>query len=196
MKLYYAPNTRAGLCRWLLEEAAIPYELEFIDLSKPRPAWYRRIHPHARVPALVDGDVTLHESAAICMYIADKVPERGLAPPVGTTDRGRYYQWIVYSVVTASEPFSKVLLHTVLLPESKRRQETARKAREKWVAVADVLSEAVKGRAFLLGDRLTAADVLVGGVLFGAAGVGLLASHEELIRYVESLAARPAFQRS
>ncbi|MET0152909.1 MAG: glutathione S-transferase N-terminal domain-containing protein, partial [Candidatus Binatia bacterium] len=83
MKLYYARQTRASRARWMLEEIGEPYELVRLDLSKgehKRPE-YLKIHPHGAVPALVDGETAMFESAAICAYLADKFPAKGFAPP-------------------------------------------------------------------------------------------------------------------
>ena len=102
MKLYYAPQTRAGRVRWMLEEIGAPYELVRLDMSKGdhKKPEYMKIHPHGAVPALADGDLAMFESAAICAYLADKFPEKRLAPPVGTPPRGLYYQWMIYSMAT------------------------------------------------------------------------------------------------
>ena len=81
MKLYFAPRTRAVRARWLLEELGVPYELIKLDLARQEnttPA-YLAVHPLGEVPALVDGDVTLLESLAICLHLADRFPEKHLA---------------------------------------------------------------------------------------------------------------------
>ena len=80
MKLYYTPRTRSSRPRWMLEELEIPYELVRVDLSagEHRKPEYLAINPYGAVPALVDGEVKLFESAAICAYLADKHPDRGL----------------------------------------------------------------------------------------------------------------------
>src|SRR5216684_3336120 len=88
MQLYFAPRTRASRPRWLLEELEVPYELVKLDLSKQesRTPAYLALHPFGEVPVLVDGDVTLFESSAICLYLADRFPEKRLAPSLGSPD--------------------------------------------------------------------------------------------------------------
>jgi glutathione S-transferase len=198
LTLYYAPGTRAFFCRWLLEEAELPYEVVRLERNDRGygDAAYRHIHPHGRVPALVDDGQALHESAAICIYIADKVPEKRLAPPVGTAARGLYYQWIVYAAVTAGAPLGRVVLHTAMLPPDRRMNDSAERGRRAWREVAEILSAAVTGRDFIVGDHLTAADVMIGGTLLGAAGAGLLVGAPELDRYVSGLSQRAGFQRA
>jgi len=92
LTLYYSPQSRAIRPRWLLEEIGVPYELKRLNLQagEQKKPGYLKINPNGTVPALVDGDLALFESAAICQYLADKFPEKRLAPPVGTPERGRY----------------------------------------------------------------------------------------------------------
>ncbi len=198
MKLYYSPQTRAVRPRWLLEEIGAPYEIVSLDLQKGehKKPDYMKIHPHGAVPALVDGDLAMFESAAICMYLADKFPEKKLAPAVGTPARGLYYQWVVYTMATLEPPVVDVFLHTVMLPEAERSPAVVEKARATFATVAGVLSNALAGRTFILGDQFSAADVLVGGTLGWASFMGLLADHPTLQAYAQRLSERPAFQRA
>ena len=198
MKLYYSPQTRAARPRWMLEEIGAPYELARLDLSKGehKTPEYLRIHPHGAVPALVDGDLTLIESAAICMYLADKFPEKKLAPPVGTPARGLYYQWMLYSMATVEPPLLAVFLNTVMLPEAERSAAAVDKGRTQFADVARVLTNALSGRTFILGEQFSAADVMIGGMLGWAAMMGMLGDLPVLQAYLGRLRERPAFQRA
>ena len=100
MKLYYAPQTRAIRPLIMLEELAVPYEIVLIDFKggEHKSVEYRKIHPHGQLPALQDGTLTMFESAAICAYLADKFPDKQMAPALGTIERGMYYQWMFYSM--------------------------------------------------------------------------------------------------
>jgi len=198
MKLYYSPQTRAGRPRWLLEEIGAPYEIVSLDLQKGehKKPDYMKIHPHGAVPALVDGDLALFESAAICMYLADKFPDKKLAPPLGTPARGLYYQWMLYSMATLEPPVLEVFLNTVMLPEAERSAAAVEKARTSFAVVAKVLSNALTGRDFILGEQFSAADVMIGSTLAWAGFMGLLADHPALQAYAKRLSERPAFQRA
>jgi len=198
MKLYHAPRSRSVRPRWLLEEIGTPYELVTLDLAKNEqktPA-HLAVHPHGAVPALVDGDVRLIESAAICAYLADKFPDARLAPPAGTPARGLYYQWLVYAIATLEPPVLQVFLNTMRLPEAERSPAAAAEGRTRFGEVAAVLERALGSKPFLLGDRFTAADVMIGSTLAWAQAFGLLEGHPILQDYVGRLAARPAFQRA
>jgi glutathione S-transferase len=198
MKLYYYPQTRATRPRWLLEELGAPYELARVDLStgEQKGPEYRKIHPHGVVPALVDGNVTIFESSAICAYLADKFPEKELAPRAGSPERGLYYQWMVYAIATAEPPVLKVFLNTVRLPEEQRSSATADEGRAQFSEVSSVLSLALDGKPFLLGDRFTAADVMIGSIVGWARSLRLLEDAPVLKDYSRRLVERPAYKRA
>lgn len=192
MKLYYAPKTRAGRPRWMLEELAVPYELQRLDLKAgehKKPA-YLEIHPHGAVPALTDGDVTLFESAAIVMYLADKFEARGLAPKPGTPARGTYYQWIVYGMATV-EP----LIVRAATPPEKTTPHALDEARTRFAECARVLDRALDGKDYLLGT-FSAADIVIGGNLIWAKFLGLVQGYPTLEAYVKRLGEREASRRA
>ncbi len=198
LKLYYARMTRAGRPRWMLEEIGAPYELVRLDLSKGehKKPEYLKIHPHGSVPALVDGGHALFESAAICAYLADKFPEKHLAPPAGTPERGLYYQWLVYSMATMEPPVLKIFLNTRMLPEEKRLPALVEEGKTQWQLVGRTLEDALAGKEYLVGGQFTAADLMVASIAGWAKVLGLLEGFPTLFDYVARLAQRPAFQRA
>ena len=198
IKLYHSRQSRSVRPRWLLEEIGAPYELVTLDMQKGEhktPA-YMKVHPHGAVPALVDGDLQLFESAAICAYLADKFPEKRLAPPVGTPARGLYYQWMVYSIATLEPPVIDVFMHAAMLPETERKPAVLEAARKKFGDVATVLEQALGTRPFLLGEQFTAVDVMIGSTLGWAQMLGLLEGKKTLQEYVQRLSERPASQKA
>ncbi|MCX8071733.1 MAG: glutathione S-transferase family protein [Candidatus Binatia bacterium] len=198
MKLYHAPRTRSVRPRWLLEELGVPYELVRLDLGQKehkRPE-YLAIHPHGTVPALVDGNLALMESSAICMYLADKFADKGLAPAPGTQERGLYYQWMVYAVATLEPPLIQIFQHTMNLPESERSPKALQEGQEKFREVARVLSDALEGKQFLVGNKFSAADIMIGSTLVWAQLMGLLGDQPTLAAYVQRLLERPACQKA
>ena len=198
LKLYHSSQSRSVRPRWLLEEIGAPYQLVRLDMSKQehKTPEYKRIHPHGAVPALVDGDLAMFESAAICAYLADKFPDAQLAPAVGTPERGRYYQWMVYSIATLEPPVIDIFMNTVMLPEAERSAQTVEKARAKFAEVAKVLENTLGSKPFLLGERFSAADVMIGSSLVWGQFLGLLNGRTVLAEYAQRLAARPAHQRA
>lgn len=198
MKLYYVPMSRAGRPRWLLEELGVPYELVRLDVAAGanRQPEYLAINPLGHVPTLVDGKTVIYESLAICLYLADKYPERELAPPASSPARGPYLQWAVFSMVTLEQAVEQYYEHTVHLPNAERVALRATAARRHFDEAARVITAALGGREYLVGDHFTVADLMVGSVLAWGRSLGLLAEHSALEVYGKRLATRPAARRA
>lgn len=200
MKLYDAtmPGTRGTRVRWMLEELGVPYETKALDFRKgeTRAPEYLEIHPHGKVPAFeIDGE-PLIESSAICMHLADLHPERGLAPKLGTPERARWYQWMVYAPAMLDEPLVDRIFHTVLLPPEKRRPELVTKADAAWKVSAAFLEKTLSKQDYLTGSAFTAADVVVGYDVALAGNMGMLEGYPALQAYLGRLSSRPAFAKA
>jgi glutathione S-transferase len=194
--LYHSPRSRSVRPRWLLEEVGAAYDLVTVDLAGQRSEAHRRVHPHGQVPALVDGDLALIESAAICLHLADKFPAAALAPPLGTPERARYYQWVVYAIGTLEPPVLQVFMHAVQLPEAERSAAQLAAGRARFAEVAAVIADGLGNGPYLLGAPFTAADIMIGSTLAWASFMGLLDAQPALGAYVERLMQRPAYQRA
>lgn len=198
MKLYFVPKTRATRPRWMLEELGVPYELKVLNVAQGENKLpeYLSVHPLGSVPALEDGDVKLFESAAICQYLADKFPEKGLAPKPGTPERGEYYTWMMFCMTTVEPPLTDIFYNTVMLPEAQRNAATAEKGRKRFAEVARVLEARVGGREFLVGDSFTAADLLLSSMIGWAGMMGVTSDFPVLQEYARRHLARPAAKRA
>jgi glutathione S-transferase len=132
------------------------YERVRLDLSageQKSPA-FRAINPMAKVTALTDGTLAVAESGAICAYVAEAHPEAGLAPPVGDPARGRYLQWLFFSPGCVEPAYLTRSANVQVRPEAAGFGEFDR--------VFDVLEGSVAKSPFLLGERFSAADVMIG----------------------------------
>ncbi len=201
MKLHHAPQTRSGRPRWLLEELGVPYEIVPVNITDPAFPGpdYLKLHPLGRVPVLEDDDGTvIFESAAICAHLADKHLDKGLAPPPGTPERARYFQWLFFATTELEVPCIDIFESTLnaLAPDAADAQKAGERARKDWNAAAAVLEAAIKGNEGLLGARFSAADVVIGSILVWGKFMGLLEGFPELQAYVKRLGARPANKRS
>jgi glutathione S-transferase len=176
----------------MLEELGIPYEIVAVDLDAKAnlEPGYLRVHPLGQVPALVDGDVTVFESIAICMYLADKYSERGLAPPVPSPLRAPYFQWLLFCASTIEPAIGRSSQHGGEVTEAERE-----KARARFAEAAEVLARTLGTGEHMLGDRFSTVDVVLGSTLNWARSVGLLEGRDVLSRYVERLLGRPAARR-
>ncbi|HUB64061.1 MAG TPA: glutathione S-transferase family protein [Methylocella sp.] len=191
MKLYWAPRTRSLRALWVLEEAGISYERVKLDLmaGDQKNADFRAINPMAKVPALTDGPVAVAESGAICAYVAEAVPQAGLAPPLGDPSRGRYLQWLFFSAGCIEPAYLTKFANIPVEPRMASFGDFDR--------VFDVLEAAVAPGPWLLGERFSAADVMIGLDLhFGIDIFKLVPPRPVLRAYVDRCLARPALQRA
>ncbi|MEH2432854.1 MAG: glutathione S-transferase family protein [Nostoc sp.] len=202
MKLYYIPTTRAVRPRWLLEEMGIAYDLVRVNMNMTKQPEYKELHPHRKVPVLVDGSVTIFESAAICAYLADKYIDLRFAPLPDSPERAYYHQWLFYAAVTLEPPVEHYMFNVLPnLPEKLLpgfvRLETSKQESQQWFdRVAEPLREVLVGRNYLVANRLTAADIITGGVLLWAKKLGMLLDNDPLSEYINGLMQRPAFIRA
>ena len=193
MRLYYRPRTgRPMRVAWALEEIGAPYEAVRVTAAEAATPEHRARHPLCRVPALeLDGEV-LFESTALVLALADRYPGAELIPEPGSPERGLVYQWSLAAMTELERAVSDHLVGRATL-------DTARSlgGRERYGAPAAMFEAALAGREFLVGEALTVADIVAGGVASLARWGGML--HDGLPAlgaYVERLSARPAFQRA
>jgi glutathione S-transferase len=198
MKLYFNSFSRATRVRWILEELGMPYELVTVDFSKGEHKHpdYMRVHPLGLVPAIEDNGFKMFESAALVMHLADQHPEKGLAPAVGTKERGEYYQWILFAMTEAEPPLVRILEHTRLLPEDQRQPAVIEQASKRFKTAINVVQNRLQGRDYLFSNTFTAADVVMGGVVNFANFLGQLGDHPGLQAYLKRLKERPAARKS
>jgi glutathione S-transferase len=190
LTLYHAAPSRSSIVLWMLEELGEPYRLELLNLKagdqlKPP---YLAVNPMGKVPALVDGGAVITEVAAICCYLADTYPNAGLAPAIGDPGRGRYLKWMFWGP-SSFEP--AVIDHHL-------KRQAGPRAMMGWIdyeTTIDVLAKAVATGPYLLGERFTAADVVVGSGVNWGLQFGTVTARPELVAYAERLRARPALQR-
>ena len=100
--LYYHPGNASLTPHMLLEEIGVPFALELVDRQSgaQRSPEYLKLNPNGQIPVLVDGDLVLYETVAICLHLADTHPNAGLAPPLGSALRAHYYKWLVWCTNT------------------------------------------------------------------------------------------------
>jgi glutathione S-transferase len=196
LTLYYAPRTRSVRIRWLLEELELPHELRRVPFAPPQ-AMFTQATPSGKFPVLVDGGVVIFESGAILEYILERHAGGRLAPPVGSPLRGPFLQWVHFAESTAFPPIGIIVWHTFYKQNAAEVPSVIEDARVRAVAGFDVVERALEGRAFLLGDEFSGADVMMGFTLEAAKLMGLLGdAHPNVQGYLTRLESRPAFERA
>lgn len=98
IQLYYDPSTASMVPHIVLEEIGVPYQRVLVDRTQNahKAPDFLRLNPNGLIPVLVDGELVLYETAAICLHLCDTHPEAALAPPLGTAERAHFYKWLMW----------------------------------------------------------------------------------------------------
>jgi glutathione S-transferase len=192
MKLYEFAPTRSIRARWMLQELEVAFEAVSVNLAAGehlRPG-FLGINPAGKVPVLVDGERIITESAAIVVYLAEKYPDRGFIPHELEL-RGEFFRWILFAVTELEQPLWRIARHTTLYPQEDRSPAEVALARRDFLPMAAVLETHMKGRTYVVGDQVTAADFVVAYTLDWAGEARLLEDSPTLRAYLERMYARP-----
>ena len=191
MKLFWAPQTRAVRAIWMLEEAGVDYDLERVDIraaERHDSEEFLAASPMAKVPALVDGEASTAESAAICLYIADRYRYGDLSPRIDDPGRGQFLYWLLYTPAVVEPAMS----------EKFNRVEENR-VRSGWGDFGTMIAtwdRALQGRDWIHGAQFTAADVMLGSSAIFLRQFEMLPDTENISRYADRCLARKAYERA
>jgi glutathione S-transferase len=197
-KLFYSPGSAAMAPHAALEETGAPHELVLVDTKsnahkKPE---YLKLNPNGRIPTLVDGDQVIYESAAIMLHLADKHPNSGLAPAVGTADRARYYQWLVYMTNTVQEAYIEYFHADYYAKTEPAQAEVKATAEARLQPMFGILDKALEKGPYLLGPAFSGADIFLMMMARWSRNMAKPAvTYPNIKRCVDQVLARPAVQR-
>ncbi len=188
--LYHSPASRAFTAYWMLEEIGAAFDVRTVDIRKgeQKDPEYLKLNPAGKVPTLTDGDVVVSENPAIAIYLADRYSYGTLAPKIDDPDRGAYLKWMVYSTAVV-DPVAYLHEQSIDLPGFGPGFGT-------FDDMVGVLSMALKGRNWLLGERFSAADVVLGGTISQLIYRKVLPDDPVLSDYNGRLTRREAYHRA
>jgi glutathione S-transferase len=194
MKLYYSPGACSLSPHIVLRESGLPFELTLASTKTHKLADgtdYYTINPKGYVPLLeLDDGQRLSEGPAIVQYVADRVPEKKLAPPFGTMERYRLMEWLNFISSELHKSFSP-LFNAAMPEEGKAIYRTRLGDRFRWV------DSQLEGRTWLMGDTFTVADAYLFTVAGWGKHVGVdIAPLTHLSAYLARVAARPSVQEA
>ena len=192
MKLYYSPGACSLSPHIVLHEAGLPFETVRTDTKTkalPGGGDYRSVNPLGYVPLLeLDNGVKISEGPAIVQYIADRVPEKKLAPPNGTPERTSLQSWLNFVSSEVHKGFSP--LFNPAMPE-----EAKGIFRERLASRFAYVDEHLAKNDYLLGKDFSVADAYLFTVSNWAPRVGVdLAPYAHVLTYRERMIGRPAVQ--
>lgn len=198
MKLYHCPNARSMRVVWALEEMGLDYEL--VSMQFPPRVFhkdYKAVNPLGTVPALIDGDLVLTESAGICQYLGEKYGPTPLAVAPEEKDYGLYINWLHRSDATLTFPLTLVLRYSALEPEERRQLQVVEDYRAWFLGRWRSVEAGLEGRDYLCAERFTMADICVGYALHLALTLGIEeAMTPRVADWRARLVERPAYGRA
>ncbi len=191
IKLYWASKTRSARAIWMLEETGVDYEVDVVDIRSPErkdSAEFRRASPMGKVPALADGELAMSESAALCLYLADRYAPGQLAPALDDPSRGKFLYWIMYTPAVIEPAMAEKF--------SGAEPNRGRNGWGDFASMIETLEAGLDGREWIVGDRFTAADVMLGSSVVFMRLFDMLPESETLSAYADRCLARPAYQKA
>jgi glutathione S-transferase len=203
IQLYYHPGNASLTPHMLLEEIGAPFELVFVDRANAahKSPEYLKLNPNGQIPVLVDGSFVLYEAAAICLYLADEHPDARLAPPLGTSERAQFHQWLLWCTNTLQAMLMHYFYPERMVDEGDAAAAAQVKKRAE-VRVGPMLDQldqqlASHGGPWLLGESFSAVDpyaLMLGRWTRNFARPAR--SLPQLGPYLQRMLARPAVQRA
>ncbi len=199
-ELFYYPGNASLAPHFVLEEIGAPFQLRLVDrtLNGQKDPEYMKRNPMGRIPTLVDGDLVLFESAAICLHLADRHPDACLAPALGTDQRAQLYQWLMFLTNTIQPDFMANYYPEKHTTDASGIASVKASAEERLDAAYAVVDEALRrGGPYLLGATLSVADFfLLMLVLWGRSVEHRSIELAGIRRCAELVLQRPSTQRA
>src|SRR5574340_397131 len=192
--LHHCLNARSFRPLWMLEEIGLPYELKVWPFPpRAHDKRYLSVNPLGTVPAFVDGDTFMTESAAICQYLAARHSPRALDVAPDEADYGAYLNFLHQGEATLTFPLALVLRYAHFEPAERRQPQVADDYAKWFIARTRMVAARVADRDYVCAGRFTAADVAVGYALMLGEIVGLHGGYAPaLLAYWQRLRERPA----
>lgn len=190
IKLHYMPQTRAAGTRIILEELGAPYDLHVMNMKagENREAPYLSINPLGKVPAIEHRGKLVTEQIAIAIYLGDLFPQAGLTPALDDPDRGTYLRWLVYYAACFEPALMDKFRNVDPGPITQSVYGT-------YDLMLDTLEGALSNGPYILGDRMSLADIQWGVALRWTMMFGLVPERPRFVEYRDRLIARPSFAK-
>jgi len=188
--LYEYGPSRSKQVRWTLLELGLGFNsvegLEVLHSDE-----LNKINPMGKVPAVVIDGKPLFEAVAICTYLADLVPVKGLIAAADTYERALHLQWVSFALTELEAYVWSNARNTFVLPEEQRNTALFEQNNKAYVHAAKVLDKVLADTDYLVGNRFSVTDILVGFTVNWGGIAGLLEQTPNLQNYLARLKGRP-----
>jgi glutathione S-transferase len=192
-----SPDRGRGLARdmrvrWALEEVGQPYDVRLLSFAAMKEPAHRALHPFGQIPTYEEGDLTLFESGAIVLRIAER--HAGLLPRDANA-RSRAIGWMFAALSTVEPPIVERSMAMIVERDKSWYKERMPMLEDRVRARLDELSSRLGNADWLDGD-FSAGDLLMVHVLRRLGGTGVLENYPTVSAYIARGEARPAYQRA
>ncbi|MDO4637262.1 MAG: glutathione S-transferase family protein [Lautropia sp.] len=190
--LYTHPRSRGMMVHWMLEECAADYSIVPLAYGADmKSAEYLAINPMGKVPALKVDDQILTETAAICLWLAERFPEKKLIPPAGSLARGQIYRWQMLLVHLEYAAFDRLWQ----IAETPERQRSL--GYGSFDTLLNLLRSHLSKHDYLVGDRFSVLDMYCAGLLmqFMQSQPVIPSDDPVLLPYMQRFLGMPSFAR-
>ena len=196
--LWHCVDARSFRALWALEEVGVPYRLEMLPFP-PRylAREYLQINPLGTIPLMIDGDVRMTKSAAICQYLAERYSGPPLSVRPDEPGYASYLNALHFGEATLTFPQTIVLRYSRLEPPERRLPQAVADYSRWTLGRLKGLESLMAGREYAAADRFTVADISIGYALMVLKYIGLFDQAPAALQaYYARLRERPAFQRA
>ncbi|MEM1433418.1 MAG: glutathione S-transferase family protein [Pseudomonadota bacterium] len=196
LTVYGQSGSRAVRALWMVEELGVPYEhnaLKFADAGETPDLL--ALNPYGRVPAISDDGFAVFESMAINLYLARRFG--GPLAPADLKEEAQAAQWSFFVMTEIEKTLLNALCYARGLFNLPVDPEKSKRLGDSLGRAFTALDRALEGRAYLLGDRFTVADINAAGVLLWAPMARLdLSGYPRLDDWLSRCLSRDALARA
>ena len=194
MKLYNNAQSRGMTLFLLFKELGIEEQIDQIQIAYEdmHKADYLNINPMGKVPCLVDQGIVISETAAIFTYLADKYIEKGLAPALDDPKRGAYLKWMFF----CHGPLTEYMDLRSLEVSNERIEQKKRGLAfgDQETLFAFLKQGMQQANPYLLGEKISAADLYLGYWLVFAIAFKILPYLDEFKPFLELIKQRDSMK--
>ncbi|HJM94203.1 MAG: glutathione S-transferase family protein [Alphaproteobacteria bacterium] len=188
--LYESGTSRSSRCRWTLLEAGITFNsVARPNLSKSDKV--KILHPLGKLPVAVIDNEALFESAAICTYLADHTPDVDLIAAPGSWGRALHDQWTSFALTEMEAWLWNTAVNKFVLPTEQRIEAGFEQNAMMYRRAASMLNDVLLHQDYLVEERFTVTDIIVGWTVNWGRRQGLLEGLSGLSAYLDRLFERP-----
>jgi glutathione S-transferase len=189
MRLFGFSPTRTTRPMWALAELDIDYEAVTEGVFKHPEL--KKHHPLGRLPVMdIDGR-GLFESAAICTYLADLKPDKGLISPSGSWERAMHDQWTSFALTEMEAWGWSTFRSENIVPKNERVPQMYDYNLKAYLKSAELLEKVLEDSDYLISDRFSVTDIIVGWTCHFTTNLGYNKDFDNINAYVARLMARP-----